>query len=257
MKTPRFAVLALGVATVATFATAGCKSDAEKPATTAPTAVATSAAPQPTAVEALVAATTKLSEQTNTFTMSMSGLASVQGSGSMDRPNRKMSATMDISTAGQAISTIVIRIGDDVWVRYSGLPGLPKQWMHVDVNKLTATSALRSSLDDPSGAVNMVNGLVEVQRDGETGYRGVIDATKSPTANAAVKQLGDKAKAVPFTAKQDAQGRLIEMKISMSALQAQLGDMNVTYGDFGSAVAISAPPAGDVIEAPAKLLAAL
>ena len=78
---------------------------------------------------------------------------------------------------------------------------------------------------------------------------------QGPTRNAdSVKALGAKANAVPFTAKADDQGRLIELVIDMGAVMPSAGKMTTTYSDFGTEVRVEAPPAAEVIEMPKEML---
>lgn len=69
-----------------------------------------------------------------------------------------------------------------------------------------------------------------------------------------VKDLGTTATKLPFEAKVDPQGRLTRLTIKVPAVGATPAqDLQVSYSDYGAATAPKAPPASEVVEAPAKL----
>jgi hypothetical protein len=99
--------------------------------------------------------------------------------------------------------------------------------------------------------------MADVTDAGNGSYQGTIDLTKVAGSGVSVDVLGGKGNKVPFTAKVDDQGRLTELTIDLSTIDAQLGKMTTTYSDFGATVTVAAPPAADVVEAPESLLQAL
>ena len=67
--------------------------------------------------------------------------------------------------------------------------------------------------------------------------------TKAEGVNAAAAALlGDGARAVPFTATVDPQGRLTSFEIDMSGINSAAGKMTTTYSDFGTAGRRAASP---------------
>ncbi|GAA2401422.1 hypothetical protein Cme02nite_58510 [Catellatospora methionotrophica] len=260
MKTRRFGVAAVGLIALAALAT-GCSKAADKPGATASasTSAAASAPAQGAAAasDALTAAADKLKGTTAKMTMSMGGAAgaAMKITGQLDGPGKKSATSMDVMT----LKMEVIQLGDQVYMKAAGVPGMPAGWMHIDVAKLGAQSTLRKSIEDPSYTAKMLTTAAQVQWDGTGKVKGVLDLTQSPSMNPAmVGTLGDQIKAVPFTATIDDQGRLSTMTVALGAVApaAGVGDMTIAYSDFGAPVTIE-KPAGEIVEAPAALLATL
>jgi hypothetical protein len=101
-----------------------------------------------------------------------------------------------------------------------------------------------------------------VQRVGEHGFQGTLDLTKaasvagsSPPAGIDVTAPG--AKAVPFTATTDAQGRLVGLTMTMAAIAPQAGTLKATFSDFGAPLTVTAPAKAQVAEMPEPAKSAL
>lgn len=259
MKTRRFGVAAVGLIALATLAT-GCSKAADKPGATASAstsaAASAPAAAQGSASDALAAAAAKFKDTTAKMTMSMAGGgAAVKITGQLDGPGKKSASVMDVMT----LKMEVVQLADQVYMKADGVPGMPKGWMHIDVSKLGAQSSLRKSIEDPSYSAKMLTTAAQVQWDGAGKVKGVLDLSQSPSMNPALAgTIGDKIKAVPFTATIDGQGRLTTMTVALGGLAptAGVGDMTIAYSDFGAPVTIE-KPTGEIVEAPAALLATL
>lgn len=254
MTKRRFTTSGLALVAALSLGVAGCSQPAaDSPA--APTGEATTAS-QLSALEELQAAVEKLNQES--VRVSLTGGAQ-SGGGEMDPRAGTAKMNLKMSLGGESMDIEFIRLQDDIYLKVPGLGGgAAGKWMHIDGSKLAADSSLGNMLrGDPAGAENLIKGVAEVQRDGERRFKGTIDVTKSPTANsAALGTLGDKAKAVPFTAAVDEQGRLTELTVDMSVLAAALGKLVATYSDFGAPVTVERPAASEVTEAPAELLGA-
>ncbi|WP_144125751.1 hypothetical protein [Catellatospora sichuanensis] len=257
MKTRRFGVAAVGLIALATLAT-GCKSTGQPGASTSASTSASASAPAQTAAaaEALAAAAGKLKQTTAKMTMTMSaGVAGANVTGRLDGPGRKTASTMDV----MGMKMEFVQIADEVWLKAADVPGMPKGWMHIDVTKLGPQSSLRKSLEDPSYSSKMLATATQVQWDGTGKVKGVLDLSQAPSVNSSMAAtLGEKVKAVPFTATIDDQGRLTSVTVALGELAptAGLGDMKIGYSDFGAPVTID-KPTGEIVEAPAAVLAAL
>lgn len=253
MKSRLSTITGLSLVAALTFGAAGCSNATS--GSTAPDARSTSSAPQESAADALTAATQRLYADTATVKLDLVGMTAT---GAMDPANKKVAMAMSLSTGGQDMKINVVLVDKDVYMKIVGIPSMPAKWLHLDAAKVGSGSPLGMlSQDDPAGARSMVKAMVDVERDGERGFKGTLDLTKSPTtAEETLKALGDKAKAVPFTARVDDQGRLVEFVLDMSAGNASLGKMTTTYADFGKAVTIDRPAASDTIEAPAEIIKA-
>ncbi|MFD0822971.1 hypothetical protein ACFQ0D_32665, partial [Micromonospora zhanjiangensis] len=213
---------------------------------------ATSAVADPR--QELAAAATKLGSDTVKVKMSMAG--GLNGSGAMDPAAKKAQMAMNVSAGAQSIKMDIVMLDKDLYLKITGMPNMSNKWMHVDASKVKAGSSLDVMPGgDPAGASKMINSVVDVQRDGEHRFKGTLDLTKAQSANAAaLSALGDKAKAVPFTATVDGQGRLTDLTVQMSTLQPGVGDLKTSYSDFGAPVSVNKPPAGQTTEAPSELL---
>ena len=158
--------------------------------------------------------------------------------------------------AGDETEIAIRKLGDDMYMRFTG--GLANvmgtKWMHLDAADLKAGSNFAvMPKDDPTGAQSLAKAVTQVAKQGDT-YTGVIDITKAPSLNKdSLKALGAKSSTVPFTAKVDDSGRLVEMSVDMSALAPTAGTMKTTYSDFGTEVDVNKPPAAQVTEPPKEL----
>ncbi|HZM78904.1 MAG TPA: hypothetical protein VFC19_24510 [Candidatus Limnocylindrales bacterium] len=236
----------------AAFALTGC-ADTSKPNTNVnPPA---SSAPAISAKEAFSSALKKLNETSSKAEMSMDGMAAMKGTAVTDPAGKKAHATNEVTALDVKVKTEIISVNGEVWVKMSGVPGLPDKWMHVAADKVKAGGGLDISKDS---SAKLESAVVTVERDGETGFKGTLDMSKAGTANEEMlKQLGDKAKAVPFTATVDAKGRVTSIVIDMTAVVPGTGKLTTTYSGFGDPVTVTPPAAGDVVEMPAQFLDAL
>jgi hypothetical protein len=256
MNTRRLATTGVALVAALSLGVAGCGTNTgtETPSGSASTS-SSAAAPQG-ALDELTAAAQKLNQDTVKMTMAMAGL---NATGAMDPTAKNAKMSMEMGTDGQTMKMDVLVVGPDLYLNMTGVPGMSGKWLHLDSSKLPNGSGLDLMPGgDPGGANNMVKGVVDVQKDGERGFKGTIDLTKATTANKqSIDVLGDKAKAVPFTAKTDEQGRLVELTVDMSAIQAGLTPLKTTYSDFGTTVSVQKPPASQVQEAPEALIKGL
>lgn len=228
-----------------------------------PTAAASSAVPADPK-EALRASTKEIEKGNFTFTIAGDGLT---GQGLVHKPSNSvtMKLTFDDGSGGN-FALDLIHIAPESWVMVDfgeladGVPALAKmkdKYQHLDQSKVKDSDALGINLNedvDPAGADALVKAVTDVQKTGEGTYSGKLDATAATDADALdadlIKALADKAKALPFTAKLDAEGRLAELVISVPAAgESKAHDLKVTYADYGTATAAQKPPADKVIEA--------
>lgn len=200
----------------------------------------------------LTAAADRLKDESMKMKMAMS--AGMEAAGAADTANKKFDMTMKMSMSGETMVMAIRLIGADLYMRYEGVSG--GKWMHVDAAKIPAGSDLNP--ENMASADKFISAATGVTRTGDGSYRGSLDMTKTPDADqSALKALGDKAAAVPFTAEVDAQGRLTELVLDMNSLSPLAGKITTTYYDFGSAVTVQKPPASQVVEMPAEMLASI
>jgi hypothetical protein len=211
---------------------------------------------------ALVASTKGLAEGNFTFTIAAD---SMTGKGTFHKPSNSAQMTMTMGDEDFTIDFDLIQIQPDTWVKvdlgdlFAGVPGMEAikdKYQHLDAAKAKDAKNLDAFKDgaDPADAAGLFEGLADVQKTGEGSYSGTFDITSVKDSVAAdedmLKALGDQAKAIPFTAELDAEGRLSELVMSVPAAgETKAQDIKVTYGDYGTATAVQKPPAGQVIEA--------
>jgi hypothetical protein len=211
---------------------------------------------------ALVASTKGLAEGNFTFSITAD---SMNGTGTFHKPSNSAQMTMTIGDEDFTMDFDLIQIQPDTWVKvdlgdlFAGVPGMEAfkdKYQHLDAAKAKDAKTLDIFKEgtDPADAAAMFKGLTDVQKTGEGSYSGTFDLTTVKDSVAAdedlLKGLGDKAKAIPFTARLDAEGRLTELVMSVPAAgKTKAQDIKITYGDYGAATAVQKPPADQVIEA--------
>ncbi|MFU8870647.1 hypothetical protein [Micromonospora sp. SL4-19] len=237
-----------------------CKTEAGSPtAESKPAASEKPADPK----EALAASTKEI--QKGNFTFAIKG-GEINGGGTVHLPSKSAEMKLDMADAELSMKMHLVFIDDDSWVNLElagamadSVPtfkAMKGKYQHLDRSKIKGTKELTFDFADvdPAGADKMINAITDVKQTGEGTYAGTLDATKATDSDLldadTIKALGDKASAVPFTAKVDAQGRLTEFVVEMPAAgSAEAQTMTVTYADYGTAAAVKAPPAGKVVEA--------
>lgn len=254
MRTRRLTLAGLGLVAALAVGVSGCGSDSSNGGGGDSNKQGNAAVQTDKPIDALNAAAAKLNNET--FKVEMVMGKELSATGVMDPAGKKASMTMEMSLGSTSLNVGMIMIDTDIYVKMSGMAGMPEQWMHIDGSKAKGGSPFGSlNLNDPSGFKNLANALNDLERDGDRGFKGTIDLTKAPNIDeSTVSTLGDKAKAVPFTAKIDDQGRLVEFVMDLEAFAPSLGQIKTTYFDFGTDAKIEAPPASETIEAPSELV---
>ncbi len=152
------------------------------------------------------------------------------------------------------LSMEVRHTGRDMYLRIDQQAG--GQWLHIPGNRVPADMRFGSA-QDPGDSQRLLRAVTGVRWDGPRGFRGTLDATKSPSSDpAALKLLGAKARKVPFSARVDAQGRLVGLTLHMDAVHPMIPALVTRYYDFGTRVVVS-KPRGPVLEASQDMLDAL
>ncbi|MEV1330760.1 hypothetical protein AB0J20_14420 [Micromonospora costi] len=253
MKTRRLATTGVALVAALGLGLAGCgnQTGADDPAAGGNTSAAPASSAPADALGKLTAAAQKLNEQSVRMKIESSIL---NGSGVMDPTSKAGDMTMDLGGQGKIRMLIA---GNDAYLKITGMEGLPEKWLHMDATKLGQSGQLNLMPEgDPGGANKMIKSVVKVEETGSGSFSGTMDYTKSVPDDKDIAALGDKAKAVPFTAKIDGEGRLTEFAIDTSVLHESLGKMTTTYSDFGTEVKVAKPPAGETEEAPEELIKA-
>ncbi|MFF3857409.1 hypothetical protein [Micromonospora sp. NPDC002575] len=214
---------------------------------------------------ALLASTKELSK--GNFTFAITG-GEFDGSGTVHIPSKSAEMKMSGGDATEDFSMDMhlVFIDTESWVKLDisgpmadAIPGAKERkgkYQHLDRSKIKNAKDLQFDFADvdPAGSEALAKAITDVKKTGEGTYEGTLDATKATDSDVLdadiVKGLADKASAVPFTAKLDAQGRLTEFLIKVPAAgSAKAQDLKVTYADYGAATAVQQPPADKVVEA--------
>jgi hypothetical protein len=192
-------------------------------------------------------------------------------SGSVHAPS-KSAQMQGKATGDEAFEIGAIIIDQDRWIKMKFGPELaaliqvPDKWLHLDPAKVTNAELLKemsvefgnAEKTDPAGAGLILDAVVTAEKAGDGEYTGTVDLTKATDAGMltedVVTDLADKAKAVPFTASLDGQGRLTRLTLDMPAAgEVAAHKAEVKYSDYGAATAAKEPPSGEAQEAPARL----
>jgi hypothetical protein len=259
--TPVLASLAL----VAGLATSGCDPAPSTPERTAPASPATPPASPATPKDQLLAAVPDGSEGSFRYTFKD---AESQGSGVVDPAGKKLqhTAVYKDRQLGFTMTISFVVVDQESWMKVAfahtenvtGLPKLPKKWMHIDRSKVKddAGAELSYADPDPAGAASLFRSAVDVRPAGTGGFRGTLDLTGATDSDLigkdTVTALGEKAKSVPFRATVDRTGRLTSLSLDVPAAgKTPATTYRVSYADYGSAPPVTQPAAKDVQEAPA------
>ena len=201
---------------------------------------------------ALAAAARRLGDDSVRVSLTMGTF--MTATGTADPSTSAMDMRMQVR-GPQPMAIEMRNTGKDVYMRFRGrsLGSYADRWMHIGGDRIPARLGFGSA-EDPGDAQRLLRAIVDVRRDGPGRYRGTMDMSRTPSPDPALlERLGAKARAVPFTAAVDDQGRLVGITIRMDVLFRSMPSMQVRYSDFGTPVRV-VKPKGRIIEAPAELV---
>lgn len=245
---------------------AACTSDTAEPTVEPSTTVAADSSAIPAdARQALLASTKGIAE--GNFSFSISGGA-FNAAGKVHAASRSAEisvASGDPASLDPVLEVHMIFVDTDVWavVERSSLsatamptsPGAGK-YHRIDRSRVKGVKQLEFDFDhvDLAGSEALTKAITEARQTADRLYEGTIDATRVTDSNLldaqVVKALAGRATAVPFSAKLDDQGRLLELGLEVPAAgdtPAQF--LLVTYAEYGTTPATEKPPADEVVEA--------
>jgi hypothetical protein len=244
----RTAVAALALAGCAVFAV-GCKSTDTAARAGSKSAAVPATAKAASAAGELIAAADKMRATSYKFSATGGG---VTLQGAADPPNKTV--TMD-----SVMSMKVIVVDGQFYMKFpKGVPGTEAlgggdKWLHLDASKLAVGGLGIQDPGDP--AYNSLKAATSVQKVGDKHYKGTLDLTKTPAfaANSKLRStIGDSAKAVPFEATIDDNGRLSTMDTTTTVNGTDI-KQHTTFSDFGTTVTVTKPAPSEVIEAPESI----
>jgi len=138
----------------------------------------------------------------------------------------------------------------------TGLPKLPKKWMLIDPAKVKSDDVpvAYDNETDPGEAGAVLRAIVDVKQTGAGHFAGTTDLTRKGESDivddARLKALGERAKAVPFEATVDGQGRLTSAVVKIPAAgKAKATRYVITYAGYGSTPTPAVPPADEQLPA--------
>jgi hypothetical protein len=240
--------------------TVGCtagdsKKRPQPPAGAATSGSASSPAPAAATVD-LQKAVEELTKTSYRYTMKA---GDATGSGSVDQAAKQRSMTVTVAAEGEDYKTEVLILDTETYVRISGLPvaGLDgKKWLRVDLAKIKSFAALGiRDIDDPTGVKTLSRTIATIEKTGERSYKGTLDLSKGSAAfgldEAAVRQLGEKAKAIPFEATVNDKGKVATWKMTVPPHGSE---KEVTYElaftNHGERFPLTKPASATVTSAP-------
>nr|WP_146218426.1 hypothetical protein [Micromonospora acroterricola] len=240
------AVLVVAIAAGAwALSAAGDEPDAGRPAA--------SASPDPVATDpasVLVAAAGKVDQQTYKLTVGTGG--STGGDSTVllwDPKARRGLETTSLKVPNGEVKIERLTTGPDVYVRVSApdrrVPVWDgRTWWHVGAPDAPGA---QPGLDNTRLA-GTLTAPARIRQTGVREYAGTLDlrASGAVLGSGVGSVLGDRAGAVPFTATVDEQGRLVRYQIQLASEQSKTAQLDLTYSDFGLAVAAE-PPAADLV----------
>ncbi len=215
----------------------------------------------PTAAEsaAAAAATTDLNaavqELTKTSYKYSMKAGDASGTGTMDPVAKQSSMTITVAE----FKTEVLIVDPDLFARISGLPltGVDaKKWLRIDRTKIKSFAALGiRDVNDPTGVNTLAKTIATIQKTGDRSYKGTLDLSKGSDAfgldEAAVRQLAERSRAIPFEATVNDAGKLATWKMTIPAYGAEKETpFELAYSEHGGKFPVTKPAAGETANPP-------
>ncbi|BCJ66419.1 hypothetical protein [Polymorphospora rubra] len=261
MKTLRRALAGLVAASLLAFGTTGCirvwwHSAPENDA-------APSVSPTPDLRQALLDST-KVFDGGN-FAFTLTG-GSEDMAGVEDAASNSAAVKALFEIDGEPGTLEFILIDEDLWVRIDygdklnrtmGIDAWSDKYLLIDQTR--APDLLdppgESDESDPASAAALFRTATDVRDTGAGTYRGTVDlgkVTDSMLLDEAMHEaLGAAAASIPFEARIDAEGRLVELSISTPAAgEIEARNIKIVYSQFGTATPPRRPTAAQSMRAP-------
>lgn len=191
------------------------------------------------------------SHQTMTTTTAVGDLT-VEGD------NDPATRTSSVTVSGPAVSE-VRTIGNDAWV---AVTDEAKPWAHLDVSKLPEGSSTRSTLDVKAN-YSILYGVTSATQTSPGTFECVADLNKAKAAmtsdaeqsnvQALIDLAGPAATKMPFKAVLDEQHRLVLLSYDVTSDKAGKLTYKAVVSNYGKAITVAKPPAGDIMEATADM----
>jgi hypothetical protein len=185
-------------------------------------------------------------------------------SGIMDAARHTVQIDMTQKDSDFTLTMNFLFVERQSWVKINlrgapGLPKIPKKWMLLDPSKLkNGPDAIPIGYDndtDPGDAGTMLQSAADVRQTSPGHFTGTTDLSRTGDGDVTdaktLAALGATAKAVPFEAVTDGQGRLRSMVVKIpKTTKTKASTYAVTYRDYGTAPTPRKPSAGEQQKAP-------
>lgn len=200
------------------------------------------------ATAALVAAATKLQEQSFKTSIDMGAAGTVNGV--MDPKTKSGEFLMEAESEGQKVKT-EMRIVDGVNYVKMTIPGADIPGMDGKTWRKLSGAGGTGTLGgfDASDTAKSLEAAADVKWAGDKAVTGTIDLTKAGEQLGMGAGVADKlpTKVIPFEAGFDGEGRLATYSLEIPAMGAEPATkMNMTYSDYGTPVSIKAPADSEI-----------
>lgn len=240
-------LLMVSVATAGGCGIAGAGKNAGAPASARPLA------PREALLESLPDATTGSFRFTIT-----GGEAPMSGEIDAGRQSYRVGFRYREPAAGFTLHSDYLVVKRQSWIKIrftgakgvTGLPKLPKKWMLIDPAKVKDDDVPvgYDNETDPGEAGAVLRAIVDVKQTGAGRYAGTTDLTRQGDADivdaARLKALGERAKAVPFEAAVDSQGRLTSAVVRIPAAgKVKASRYEISYAGYGTTPTPAVPAA--------------
>lgn len=181
------------------------------------------------------------------------------GSGGVDPAAKQATMTVSVAAEGDDFKTEVLVLDTELYARITGLPlpGLDgKKWLRIDRTKIKSFASLGiQDINDPTGVNTLAKSIATIKKTGDRSYQGTLDLSKGSAAfgldEAGVRQLGEKAKAIPFEATVNDKGKLATWKMTIPAHGVDKETQyELAFTNHGEKLGLSKPAASSVANPP-------
>lgn len=116
--------------------------------------------------------------------------------------------------------------------------------MLIPLDERSPISEVQQLSSDPANLDSFVSAIVDVSAPDHETFEGTVDLARIAGVSVLVGQLGEDAKAMPFEAKQDKDGRLMSFIVDYSTIaNSTEGKLTLRFYGFGTPLDVQPPPA--------------
>jgi hypothetical protein len=242
------------------LATGACAAPGPKAGVAAPGATTTSAAPAPAKDPKDLLSAAVPDAKAGPVAFTVTGPDPLSGVFDAAKQRIRFDIEQKLAAEHITISMNFLLIEKKTWLKmaFSGsgakaLPAVPKKWMLLDPAKMGKDNGFSQGLSTEGGAGNagvIIDAATGVVQSAPGHFSGTTDISGTDdgdlTDAATLKALGDKAKAVPFEAITDGQGRLTSILVKIPAAgKAKATQYEEKYSGYGTTDSPAEPTAAE------------